>query len=111
MSVDDGVIARVSSWRHLLMVTTLLGAMSASALVRAQTVPGAPTNVVAVAGNGQAAVSFVAPADNGGSPITSYTVTSSPSGITASVTMKKNVVNPVSPVMNPRSSLASESAP
>jgi len=85
VSVDDGgVTTRGSSWRHLLMVTTLLGVMSASALLRAQTVPGAPTAVVAVAGNGQATVSFVAPADSGGSPITSYTVTSTPSGITAS---------------------------
>lgn len=48
-----------------------------------KTVPGAPTNVIAVAGNGQAAISFNAPADNGGSPITSYVVTSTPGGITA----------------------------
>ncbi|MDE2188533.1 MAG: peptidoglycan-binding protein [Patescibacteria group bacterium] len=43
---------------------------------------GAPTGVSATAGNGQAAVSFTAPSQ-GGSPITSYTVTSSPGGITA----------------------------
>ena len=42
------------------------------------TVPGAPTGVSAVAGNTQATVSFSAPASNGGSAITSYTVTSSP---------------------------------
>jgi large repetitive protein len=46
--------------------------------------PGAPTNVSAVTGNAQAIVSFTAPADNGGATITSYTVTSSPGGITAS---------------------------
>ena len=40
----------------------------------APTVPGAPTNVNATAGNGQATVSWTAPAD-GGSPITSYTIT------------------------------------
>jgi hypothetical protein len=38
------------------------------------TVPGAPTGVSATAGNGQATVGWTAPA-NGGSPITSYTVT------------------------------------
>ncbi|MDR6862598.1 DUF4082 domain-containing protein [Phycicoccus sp. 3266] len=38
------------------------------------TVPGAPTGVGATAGNGTATVSWTAPAD-GGSPITSYTVT------------------------------------
>jgi hypothetical protein len=44
------------------------------------TVPGAPTGVTAVAGNAQASVSFTAPASNGGSAITGYTVTSSPAG-------------------------------
>ena len=47
------------------------------------TVPGAPTGVSATAGDRQAAVSFTAPAD-GGSPITSYTVTASPGGAAAS---------------------------
>jgi len=46
--------------------------------------PGAPTSVTATAGNAQASVAFTAPASNGGSTITSYTVTSSPGGITAS---------------------------
>lgn len=48
--------------------------------------PGAPTGVTAIAGNGQATVSFTPPADNGGSPITGYTVTSSPGNITATGT-------------------------
>ncbi|HYE11562.1 MAG TPA: fibronectin type III domain-containing protein [Patescibacteria group bacterium] len=39
-----------------------------------KTAPGAPSNVTATAGNGQATVSFTTPADNGGSSITSYTV-------------------------------------
>ncbi len=47
------------------------------------TAPGAPTNVVATAGNASASVAFTAPASNGGSVITSYTVTSSPGGISA----------------------------
>jgi hypothetical protein len=41
------------------------------------TAPGAPTNVSAVPGNGQAVVSWQAPASNGGSLITSYVVTPS----------------------------------
>jgi uncharacterized protein (TIGR02145 family) len=48
----------------------------------APTVPGPPTSVTAVGGNAQATISFTAPAFNGGSPITGYTVTSSPGGIT-----------------------------
>jgi len=48
------------------------------------TVPGAPTGVSASAGNAQATVSFTAPTNDGGKPITSYTATSSPGGFTAS---------------------------
>ena len=46
------------------------------------TAPDAPTGVTAVKGNAQVTVSWTAPAD-GGSPITGYTVTSSPGGLTA----------------------------
>jgi hypothetical protein len=71
----------------------LSGNSSDSTIVRPQTLitelpkatdPGAPTAVTAVAGNGSAMVSFDAPASDGGSAINSYTVTSSPGGITAS---------------------------
>jgi len=41
------------------------------------TVPGVPTGVSAVAGNTEAVVSWTAPANTGGSPVTGYTVTSS----------------------------------
>jgi len=44
------------------------------------TAPGAPTIGTAVAGNASATVSFTAPASNGGSAITGYTVTSNPAG-------------------------------
>jgi Fibronectin type III domain len=50
------------------------------------TVPGAPTGVTATAGNASAAVSWTAPASDGGSAITSYTVSSSPAGASATVT-------------------------
>ena len=49
-------------------------------------VPGSPTNVTAVAGNGKAIVSFIEPTDNGGSPIIGYVVTSNPGNITATGT-------------------------
>jgi hypothetical protein len=45
-------------------------------------VPAAPTNVKAVAGNGEATVTFAEPFD-GGAPIGSYTVTATPGGQTA----------------------------
>jgi alpha-tubulin suppressor-like RCC1 family protein len=42
--------------------------------------PDAPTIITAIAGNGQATVTFNAPLLDGGSAITGYTVTSSPAG-------------------------------
>jgi cytochrome c peroxidase len=45
------------------------------------TPPGAPTGVAAVAGNGQATLSFKAPTSTGGSPITGYTATCSRPGV------------------------------
>lgn len=47
--------------------------------------PGAPTAVVGVSGNGAVTVSWTAPASNGGSPITSYTVVAQPGGATVTV--------------------------
>ena len=43
-------------------------------------VPDAPTGVSASAGDSQATVTFIAPASDGGSAITGYTVTSDPAG-------------------------------
>ena len=51
--------------------------------VTAAPVPGAPTAVVATAGDGEATVAFAPPASAGGAPITSYTATASPGGQTA----------------------------
>jgi hypothetical protein len=60
------------------------GASSApSAAVTPRAVPGAPTGVSAVPGDGQASVSFAPPSSDGGAAIASYTVTSSPGGHTA----------------------------
>jgi hypothetical protein len=49
----------------------------------AATVPDAPTAVTALGGHARATVTFTAPTNNGGSEITSYIVTSSPGGLTA----------------------------
>ena len=59
-------------------------------------VPGTPTNVSAVAGPASAAVSFEAPPD-GGSPITSFTVTSTPGGVQATGTASPITVNGLNP--------------
>ncbi|MVA23104.1 putative Ig domain-containing protein [Agrobacterium vitis] len=59
------------------------GSASYSLAVAAD-LPGAPTIGTASAGDTQATVSFTAPANDGGAAITSYTVTASPGGATAS---------------------------
>ncbi|MBU2225898.1 MAG: tandem-95 repeat protein [Gammaproteobacteria bacterium] len=63
-----------------LNVADLTGnAITASNVV---TVPGAPTIGTATAGDTQASITFSAPGSNGGSAITSYTVTSNPGTFT-----------------------------
>jgi IPT/TIG domain len=57
--------------------------LTSATVVDFVTVPGAPVIGTATAGNAQAQVSFTAPASNGNTAITRYTVTSSPSGFTA----------------------------
>src|SRR5664280_2847611 len=58
-------------------------ASAASNSVTPSTVPGAPTIGTATKGNAQASVTFTAPASNGGSAITAYTVTSNTGGFFA----------------------------
>ncbi len=55
----------------------MMATSGASNIVTPATVPDAPSSVVAVAGDTSASVAWAAPANNG-SPITKYTVTSSP---------------------------------
>ena len=50
------------------------------------TVPEIPNAVSAIPDNGKATVYFTAPTNNGGAPITSYTVTSNPPGSTMTTT-------------------------
>ena len=60
-------------------------ASAASRSVTPATVPGAPSGVIATRGNASALVSWTAPASHG-SPITGYTVTSSPGSKTCTTT-------------------------
>ncbi|OMD21744.1 S-layer homology domain-containing protein, partial [Paenibacillus odorifer] len=46
-----------------------------------RTSPSAPTGLIAVAGDGEATVTFAVPDSNGGTPITNYEVTASPGNI------------------------------
>jgi len=73
----------INSWSELSKFT--IGAPPTS--VPTITSPTAPTSVVATTtGKRSATVSFAAPASNGGSVVTSYTATSTPGGITQTLT-------------------------
>ena len=75
--------------RCVVTATNVVSAVSAnsnSTATVAATVPGAPTIGTATAtGSASATVVYTAPASNGGSVITSYTATSSPSSITGTL--------------------------
>jgi hypothetical protein len=58
------------------------------------TVPDAPTSVSAAPGDGSATVTFTAPANNGGSPVTGYVATAMPTAGGAPVT-ESGVSSPI----------------
>jgi M6 family metalloprotease-like protein len=60
------------------------GELKVSWSLRASSTPGAPTNVTASAGDASAVVSW-SPGPDNGSPITGYTVTASPGGVTTNL--------------------------
>ena len=62
---------------------TTFASLATATYVVSNAAPGVPIIGSATAGNAQATVSFAAPSSNGGSAITSYTVTSSPGNLTA----------------------------
>lgn len=70
-------------FKYLLLFIIINGCSKETPIIPA-TVPGSPTNLVAIAGNGSATISFSEPSSNGGSNISSYIVTSTPGNITAS---------------------------
>jgi hypothetical protein len=78
------VSAGVSANQYRAVATnSVSAATSTAATLSLTTVPGAPLEVSATAGDGRASIAFRAPASDGGRTITSYTVTSSPGGLTA----------------------------
>ena len=87
MTSPDGITwtlqnaAEQNAWRDITYVNGLFVAVAINGTNRIMTsgtlwtVPGAPTNVSAKSGDKKAKVSWTAPANTGGTPITGYTVT------------------------------------
>jgi Zn-dependent metalloprotease len=76
-----------TSYRFTVTATNAIGTSPPSlpsVAVVPKSAPSAPTAVVATPGGAKAVLSWTAPATNGGSRITRYTVTASPGGRTAS---------------------------
>jgi uncharacterized protein YjdB len=67
-------------------VGTSVASAASNSVTPTANVPDAPVIGTVTAGNQQATVNFTAPANDGGSAITEYTVTSSPGGLTATGT-------------------------
>lgn len=77
-------LTAATSYSYKAYATNSVGTTytSTGTFTTAVTIPGAPTGPSAVAGDGQATISFSVPASNGGAAITGYTVTASPGGFT-----------------------------
>jgi hypothetical protein len=78
-----------TQYRFEVTATNFAGTGSASSpsnAITPATVPGGPIAVSAAGGDAHATVLWTAPISNGGATITQYTVTSSPSSVTATTT-------------------------
>lgn len=60
---------------------------------QALTVPGAPSGVTAFSGNASAIIAWTPPANNGGSPIGTYTITANPGALTLTVPANQTGTN------------------
>ena len=97
-AVNNGIFINIPSDRNILPSQTQILALGQEVIPASEkaailavlppqkgTIPTPPLNVLGVPGNTSVDVSWTAPSSDGGATITSYTVTSSPGGFTATV--------------------------
>jgi hypothetical protein len=85
-----------TSYTFTVVATNAIGPGSVSQpsnSIVAVTVPGVPTSVVATASGGSAILKWLAPASNGGSPVTGYVVTPYANGVTPGTPVTFNQTN------------------
>ena len=75
-------MGRLVTLRKALVTSLATVALGCHSTSTKPTLPGAPLNVFADAGYGQAGVAWVAPLSDGNSAITAYTVTANPGALT-----------------------------
>lgn len=81
-TVEDLTNGVPVAFRVLALNAVGTGPGTDSAAVTPHTVPGAPDDVRVTPGDGQATLTWAAPSDDGGAPVTGYRVESSPDGST-----------------------------
>ena len=87
-SVVVGSLVNGTAYTFTVKAVNAVGqsqASAASAAATPSTVPSAPQNVAGVVGNSTIALTWAAPASNGGAPLTGYTVTVTPGATSQSV--------------------------
>lgn len=94
-SVFSPLATTVADSRHVQASTGHFSVFVAAVANAPASAPSSPTNIVAVAGDAQATVSWNA-SDDHGSPILYYTVTSDPDQVSVQTTQTSTVVGPLS---------------
>ena len=80
-----GLVNGQSTTLRIAAINAVGSSPAGTITVTARTFPNAPAITAAVAGDASATITVTAPTNNGGAPITSYTITASPGGTTCAV--------------------------
>ena len=83
LAIDEDQVGHADRWHTTEQVAFIVFGSGPAA----PTAPGAPSNVTATADDNQASTAWSAPADDGGSPVTNFRVTSNPPSANSPMTV------------------------